>query len=250
MSQPPGVSDLAFISPSAVVSKNAVVYPHVYVDEGAVVEDGVVIYPFCFVGKNVRIDEGTVIRPNVSVYDGTIIGKRVIVHSGAVLGSDGFGYVRDGNRHRKIPQLGVLEIEDDVEIGANVCIDRASLDKTTIRRGAKIDNLVQIGHNVTVGENSIMAAQVGIAGSSTVGSNVVLGGKVGVTDHVTIGDNVMAAGGTGITKNVSATSIVSGTPHMAHRDWLRLQVYLRKLPELFDRMDAVEEKRPSRGEDD
>ena len=169
---------------------------------------------------------------------------------GAVLGSDGFGYVWDGSRHKKIPQLGVLEIGDDVEIGANTCIDRASLDTTIVKKGTKIDNLVQIAHNVTIGENSIMAAQVGIAGSSAVGNNVVLGGKVGVADHVTIGDGVMAAGGTGITKNVSARSIISGTPHMAHRDWLRLQVYLRKLPELFDRIDTIEERLPSKAEND
>jgi UDP-3-O-[3-hydroxymyristoyl] glucosamine N-acyltransferase len=250
MSQPTGASPQAFISPSAIISDGAVVYPHVYVDEGSIVEKGVVIYPFCFVGKNVRIGEGTVIRPNVSIYDGTVIGKKVIVHAGAVLGSDGFGYVWDGSRHKKIPQMGVLEIEDEVEIGANTCIDRASFDRTTIKRGTKIDNLVQIGHNVTVGENSIMVAQVGISGSSTVGSNVVLGGKVGVSDHVTIGDQVMAAGGTGITKSVATGSIVSGTPHMAHRDWLRLQVYLRKLPELFERVSAIEKKLPSEPKDD
>jgi UDP-3-O-[3-hydroxymyristoyl] glucosamine N-acyltransferase len=250
LSQPTGVSPQAFISPSAVISDRAVVYPYVYVDEGSVVERGAVIYPFCFVGRNVRIGESTVIRPNVSIYDGTVIGKKVVVHAGAVLGSDGFGYVWDGSRHRKIPQLGVLEIEDEVEIGANTCLDRASFDRTTIRRGTKIDNLVQIGHNVTVGENSIMAAQVGISGSTTIGSNVVLGGKVGVSDHVAIGDQVMAAGGTGITKSVATGSIVSGTPHMAHRDWLRLQVYLRKLPELFDRMDAMEKKLPSEAKDD
>jgi UDP-3-O-[3-hydroxymyristoyl] glucosamine N-acyltransferase len=237
-----GVSDRAFVSESAIVADSAVVYPYAYIDDSAIVERGVIIYPFSYIGKHVRIGEESVIHPNVSIYGGTVVGRRVIIHAGAVLGSDGFGYVWDGKRHRKIAQLGILEIEDEVEIGANTCVDRASLDKTTIGKGTKIDNLVQIGHNVVVGENSVMASQVGIAGSSTVGNYVVLGGKVGVNDHVTIGDGVMAAGGTGITKSVSPRSIISGTPHMAHRDWLRLQVYLRKLPELFGRMDAIEEK--------
>ncbi len=249
-SRPAGVSDKTFISPSAVVSEGAVVYPYVYIDEGAVVGKNVTIFPFSFVGRNVRIGDGTVIRPNVSIYDGTVIGRRVIVHAGAVLGSDGFGYVWDGEKHKKIPQLGVLEIADDVEIGANTCIDRASLDKTTIGKGAKVDNLVQIAHNVAVGEKSVFAAQVGVAGSSTIGRNVVLGGKAGVADHVSIGDGVMAAGGTGITKSVEAKSIIAGTPHMAHRDWLRLQAYLRKLPALFERMETVEKKLLSGAEDD
>ncbi len=175
-------------------------------------------------------------------HDRTVIGRRVIIHSGVVIGADGFRYVWDGQRHKKIPQLGIVEIGDDVEIGANTCIDRASLDRTVIRAGTKIDNLVQIGHNVSIGDHSILAGQVGIAGSSTLGKYVVLGGKVGVRDHVTIGDNVKAAGGTGITKDVKENSIISGNPHMGHRDWLRLQNYFKKLPELFDRMGKVEEK--------
>jgi UDP-3-O-[3-hydroxymyristoyl] glucosamine N-acyltransferase len=245
-----GVSDQAYVSESAAIAAGATIYPFVYVDDGAVVEKNVVIYPFSYIGRDVKIAEESVIHPNVSIYGGTVVGKRVIIHAGAVLGSDGFGYVWDGKGHKKIPQLGILEIEDEVEIGANTCIDRASLDRTTIGKGTKIDNLVQIGHNVAVGENSVMASQVGIAGSSTVGNYVVLGGKVGVNDHVTIGDGVMAAGGTGITKSVSPRAIISGTPHMAHRDWLRLQVYLRKLPELFDRMNAIEEKLDSEARND
>ena len=241
-----GVSPGAHVSPRAMVSSEASIFPFVYVDEGAVVARHAVIYPFCFIGREVRIGEDTVIHSHVSVYERTVIGKRVIVHAGVVLGADGFGYIWDGGKHRKIPQLGMLEIGDDVEIGANTCIDRASLDKTVIGRGTKIDNLAQIGHNVSVGENSIIVSQVGIAGSTTVGKNVVLGGKVGVADHVTIGDGVRAAGGTGITKDVKENSLISGTPHMAHREWLRLQAYLKKLPELFDRMGKIE-KELSRG---
>jgi UDP-3-O-[3-hydroxymyristoyl] glucosamine N-acyltransferase len=237
-----GINPNAHVAASAVVSDEAAIFPYVYIDEGAVVEKDVVIYPFCFVGRDVLVGEGTILHPNVTVYDRTIIGKRVRIHSGAVLGSDGFGYVWDGVRHRKIPQLGTLEIEDDVEIGANTCIDRASLHKTVIKKGARIDNLVQIAHNVTIGENTVMAAQVGIAGSSSLGRNVELGGKVGIGDHIAIGDNVKAAGGTGITKNVKSNSIVGGNPHMAHRDWLKLQARLRRLPELFERLRKIEER--------
>ncbi len=238
---PVGESNNANISPDAVVSPEAAIFPYVYVDAGAVIEKNAVIHPFCFVGRDARIGEETILYPNVSVYDRTIVGKRVIVHAGSVLGADGFAYVWDGQKHRKIPQLGILEIGDDVEIGANTCIDRASLDRTAIMQGTKIDNLVQIGHNVIVGEHSIIVSQVGVAGSATLGKNVILGGKAGVRDHVVIGDRVRAAGGTGITKNVKEGAVISGTPHMAHRDWLRLQGYLKKLPELFERIDTLEE---------
>ncbi|OPY69223.1 MAG: UDP-3-O-acylglucosamine N-acyltransferase [Syntrophorhabdaceae bacterium PtaU1.Bin034] len=245
--QPPteagaGISREASVSDEATISQEASIFPYVYIERDAIIEKGVIIYPFCYIGKGVTVGEHTIIHSNVSVYDRTIIGKRVIIHSGAVLGSDGFGYIWDGRRHRKIPQLGRLEIEDDVEIGANTCIDRASLDRTVIKKGTKIDNLVQVGHNVTIGENSILVSQVGIAGSTAIGNNVVLGGKVGVRDHVKIGNNVKAAGGTGITKDVKDNSVISGTPHMGHRDWLRLQNYLKKLPELFERMGKIEER--------
>jgi UDP-3-O-[3-hydroxymyristoyl] glucosamine N-acyltransferase len=245
-----GVSASAYVSPRAAVSDEASILPYVYIDDNAVVEANVVIYPFCFVGRDVFVGEDTVVYPNVSIYNGTVIGRRVIIHAGAVLGKDGFGYVWDGRRHKKKPQLGMLEIEDDVEIGANTCIDRATLQKTVVARGTKIDNLVQISHNVSVGENSVMAAQVGIAGSTSLGKNVVFGGKVGVADHVAVGDNVMAAGGTGITKSVKSNSIVAGNPHLAHRDWLKMQSYLRRLPDLFERVRKMEAKLSSEGEDD
>ncbi len=239
---PPGISPQAYVSDSAVVADGACILPFVYIDAGAVIEKNVVVHPGCFIGRDAHVGEGTVIYANVAVYARTIIGKRVIVHAGAVLGSDGFRYVWDGARHRKVPQLGILEVEDDVEIGANTCIDRAALGRAVIGRGTKIDNLVQIGHNVSVGENSVIVSQVGIAGSVSMGKNVILGGKVGVRDHVTIGNNVMAAGGTGITKDVKDNSVIAGTPHMPHREWLRLQTYLKKLPELFERMRKAEEK--------
>lgn len=237
-----GISPLAFIDEGAAVSDRALVFPHVFVGKDASIEPDVVIYPFVYVGDRVRIGEGSILYPNVTVYSGVTIGKRVIVHAGCVLGCDGFAYIWNGAEHVKIPQIGTLTIEDDVEIGANTAIDRASLNSTIIAEGTKIDNLVQIGHNVSVGSNSILVSQVGIAGSSVIGKNVILGGQTGVRDHVTVGDNVRAAGGTGITKDVRPNSTISGLPHMHHRDWLRLQTHLKKLPDIVERLKKVEEQ--------
>jgi UDP-3-O-[3-hydroxymyristoyl] glucosamine N-acyltransferase len=237
-----GISPLAFVSDGAVISERALVFPHAYIGTEAVIEADAIIYPFVFIGDRVQIGEGSVLYSNVTVYNDVTVGKRVTVHAGSVLGSDGFGYVWNGAEHAKIPQIGTLIIEDDVEIGSNTSIDRASLNNTVIGKGTKIDNLVQIGHNVSIGSNSIIVSQVGIAGSSTVGRNVILGGQVGVRDHVRVGDNVRAGGGTGITKDVPANSTISGLPHMDHREWLRLQTYLKKLPDLADRLKKVEEQ--------
>jgi UDP-3-O-[3-hydroxymyristoyl] glucosamine N-acyltransferase len=237
-----GASPAAFVAGNAEVADDATIYPYAYIGEKAVVGSGATIYPFAHIGNGVTVGEGAVVYPHAVIYDGTTIGKRVIVHGGAVLGSDGFGYIWDGSKHVKIPQIGILEIEDDVEIGANVTIDRAALGKTSIKRGTKIDNLVQIGHNVSIGENSIIISQVGVAGSVTIGKNVILAGQVGVRDHVTIGDNVKAAGGTGITKDVRADSVISGNPHMPHREWLKLQSYIKNLPKLYDKVKRVEKK--------
>lgn len=236
----PGISPLAHVSPEADISPEACVMPFVYVGKGSVIDRGVVIYPSAYIGNEVTIGEGSTIYPNVSVYDRVTVGKRVIVHAGAVLGSDGFAYIWDGSGHKKIPQIGSLTIEDDVEIGANTAIDRASLGKTVIGKGTKIDNLVQIAHNVSIGENSIIVAQVGVAGSATIGRNVVLAGQAGVRDHATVGNNVRAGGQTGITKDVPDNSDIMGTPHMPIRDWLRLQGYLKRLPELFTKLANIE----------
>lgn len=236
------LSRLAFIAKGARISKSASIAPFAHIEDGVFIEKNVTIFPFVYIGKNSKIGSGTQIFPNVTIYDGVKIGKNVIIHSGTVIGSDGFAYIWDGSKHVKIPQLGTVEIEDDVEIGANVTIDRASLEKTIIKKGAKIDNLVQIAHNVTVGENSIIVAQVGIAGSATIGKNVVLAGQAGVRDHVTVGDNVQAGGRTGITKDVPANSLIMGTPHLPFKEWAKLQGYFKMLPQLFARMKQMEKK--------
>ena len=237
-----GISHLAFVSEGTEISKEASILPFAFIGKHVKIGRGTIIHPFVYIGDDVNIGEDTTIYPGVTIYDNASIGNRVIIHAGTVIGSDGFGYVWDGKCHKKIPQLGTVVIEDDVEIGANVTIDRASLDKTIVKKGTKIDNLVQIAHNVTIGENSIIVAQVGIAGSSKIGKNVILAGQVGVKDHVVIGDNVRAGEQTGITKDVKSGSTVSGTPHMAHREWLKQQALLRKLPELFEKIKKIEEK--------
>ena len=215
-----------------------------------IIKKNVTIFPFVYIGRNSTVGDGTQIFPNVTIYDGVKIGRNVIVHSGTVIGSDGFAYTWDGSKHVKIPQLGSVEIEDEVEIGSNVTIDRASLEKTIIKKGVKIDNLVQIAHNVTIGENSIIVAQVGIAGSATIGKNVVLAGQAGVRDHVIVGDNVQAGGQTGITKDVPANSLIMGTPHLPFKEWAKLQGYFKMLPQLFAKMKQVEKKLNLEGEDD
>lgn len=237
-----GIFEPNYIAKDAKIGRDVTIYPFVFVDSGTRIEEGVKIYPFVSIGKNVIIGKGSKIYSNVTIYDRTVIGRGVVIHGGSVIGSDGFGYFFDGERHRKIPQIGNVVIEDEVEIGANVTIDRATIGSTIIRKGVKIDNLVQIAHNVEIGENSIIVAQVGIAGSVKIGKNVILSGQVGVKDHVRIGNNVKASGKTGITKDVKDGEIVSGTPHMAHEEWKKLQFYIKRLPFLFEKVKEMEKK--------
>jgi UDP-3-O-[3-hydroxymyristoyl] glucosamine N-acyltransferase len=235
-----GLSKLAVVSKQSRIAKDVSIAPYVFIDNKAVIKSGVTIYPFVCIGENVIIDEGSTIYPHVTLYDNVAIGKNVTIHSGTVIGSDGFGYMWDGEKHVKIPHIGKVIIEDNVEIGANVTIDRAELGQTIIKKGAKIDNLVQIAHNVSIGENSIIVSQVGISGSATIGKNVVLAGQAGVADHVTVGDNVMAGGRAGITGDVPPNSLISGTPHMPHKEWLKQSIYLKKLPLLFEKIKKIE----------
>jgi len=244
-----GIHKTAWISPTARVGKDVSIAPFAVIGEGAVVGDRVAIHSGVFVGDNSTIGEDTVIHANVSIYGNTTIGKRVVLHSGVVVGSDGFGYVRDGETHFKIPQVGGVTIEDDVEVGANSTIDRGTIGQTIVKRGVKIDNLVQVAHNVVIGENSIIVAQVGIAGSTRVGRNVILAGQVGVADHIEIGDNVIVAAQAGVGKDIPSNQIVQGSPTMPQRDFLRSSVVISRLPqikrtldELVKRVKALEDK--------
>src|SRR4029077_13860207 len=188
------------------------------------------------------IGDDTLLYPNVVVREGCTIGARVIVHSGSGIGSDGFGYVQDQGRHFKIPQLGGVTIEDDVEIGANVTVDRATLGQTIIKQGTKIDNLVQIAHNVTIGAHSILVAQVGIAGSTRVGHHVMIGGQAGLADHIVIGDQVMIAARAGVNRSLEPHQIVSGVPLMPQEVWVKAQAVIPRLPELRQVIRSLEER--------
>lgn len=226
-----GLMPGAHVDKAAIIGKDPSIYGGAYIGRSTL-GDRVRVYPGAFIGDDCNIGDDTVIYPNVVIMDGINIGKRVIIHGGTVVGGDGYGFVWDGERHRKIPQIGTVVIGDDVEIGANCAIDRAALSKTEIKQGAKIDNLVHIAHNCIIGENSLLAGQVGFAGSVEVGRNVAMGGQAGVSGHLKIGDGVIIAGKAGVTKDIQAGEKVAGFPAISHREWLRVQKTLEKLPEM------------------
>lgn len=236
-----GISKEAFVSEHADINNNVTVYPFAYISGGAKIGSGTIIYPFVFVGENSSIGDNCVIYPSVTIREKVCIKNKVIIHAGSVIGSDGFGYVFAEGSHQKIPQIGGVIIEDDVEIGANVTIDRATTGNTIIGRGAKIDNLVQIGHNVRVGKNVILVAQVGIGGSSEIGDGVVLGGQVGVSDHVSIESGTMI-GAKGGAMGEMKKGIYSGILPMPHREWLKAMSVFSKLPEISKKIKELEEK--------
>lgn len=237
-----GVSPQAVVDPTARIGENVSVQPLVYVGRNAVIGKGTVVMAGAVVDDDAQIGEDCFIFPNVSILCGCRLGNRVTIHSGTVIGSDGFGYAQDGERHVKIPQVGIVQIDDDVEIGANCTVDRATIGKTWIKSGVKIDNLVQVAHNVIVGENTLLIAQVGISGSSEIGRNVVLAGQVGVAGHIKIGDNAKVGGQSGLHKDLEEGAIVSGSPAIPHRQWLRVSGYTAKLPELVKRLTKLEER--------
>ena len=239
---PAGVDRTAVVAPEARIDPSASVGPLCVVESRAVIGPGARLHALVYVGLGVEIGDDTVVHPHVSLRDGVRVGRRVIIHSGAVLGADGFGFAFDGTAHRKIPQVGGVLIEDDVEIGANTTIDRATFGDTIVGRGTKIDNLVQIGHNVVVGEHSLLVAQVGISGSSRLGRGVVLAGQVGVADHVTIGDGVIVGAQSGIKSSLPAGEKVFGSPARPIGQAMRIIVAEARLPELLHRVRALEQK--------
>ena len=219
---------------SVTVHPDAVIYPGATISSNVSIAKDSVIYPGVFIGKGCKIGEGCTLHPNVVLYHECEVGNHVIIHAGSVIGSDGFGYLpqADGSRV-KIPQVGNVVIEDDVEIGSNSSIDRAALDTTLIKRGTKIDNLVQVAHNVTVGEDNVLCSQVGISGSCTLGSSVILAGQVGLADHVEICNQVMIGAKSGVPSSVKTSGIYSGIPIMEQRLWRRAMGALKKLPEFM-----------------
>ena len=239
---PKGIDSNAWISPTATLGKDLTIYPFAYVGDRCSIGDRVTLYPGVSIGEDSTIGENSILYSNVSIYPGTTIGKRVILHSGVVVGSDGFGYVKEGKRNVKIPQIGKVEIGDEVEIGANTTVDRATFGKTIIQKGVKIDNLVQVAHNVLIGEESILCAQVGISGSTKIGENVTLAGQVGVVDHTEIGDNVMVGAQAGVTHKLPANQGYVGSPAMPHREFLKVNAVFSRLPEMRKTLIEMEKR--------
>ena len=237
-----GISKDAVVDETSSLGKDVSIYPMVYVGKDAVIGDNVTIFPGTFIGDRVRIGNETLLYPNVTVLQDCIIGSNVIIHAGCVIGSDGFGFVRDGAKNIKIPQLGIVQIDDNVEIGANSTIDRAAHGKTWIKTGVKTDNLVQIAHNVVVGEDTIIVALTGISGSVEIGREVVIGGQVGIRDHVKIGDRAMIGSGAGVHKSILSGEEVLGNPTMPPRLWLKTRGLIARLPQINDHIRNLEKR--------
>ncbi|MFW6279388.1 MAG: UDP-3-O-(3-hydroxymyristoyl)glucosamine N-acyltransferase, partial [Bacillota bacterium] len=230
------------IDDSVSLGRGVSIHPGVIIEEQAVIGDDVIIAPGSYVGQGVEIGAGTVIHPCVVIEYGTIIGENVIIQAGTVIGGDGFGYVSSSEGHTKIPQLGQVIVEDDVEIGANVCIDRAVSDKTIIGKGTKIDNLVQVGHNVKIGPENLITGQVGIAGSSETGKRVTLAGQVGVSDHVSLGDNITVGARGLVVGDLDKPGMYSGVPVQKHKKELREKAACRRIPKLMKKIKKLEKE--------
>ena len=237
-----GVHPTAVVSPAAFVDSSASIGAYVVVEAGAMVGAGAKVYAQCYVGEGCSVGAGTILYPRVTLYQDVVLGERCILHSGVVVGADGFGFVWDGKTHQKIPQVGGVVIGNDVEIGANTCIDRATSGTTSIGRGSKFDNLIQVAHNVTVGEETVMAAQGGLAGSANVGSRVTMGGRVAVSDHMTVADDVVLGGRSTVFADLKSSGQYSGTPPVPITQAIRAMVLAQRLPELFQRLRALEAK--------
>lgn len=239
---PKGIDKTAVVGKEVKLGKGVSLGAYVVIEDGARVGDDSIIYAGSFIGHDTSIGKGALIYPNVSIRERVTIGDRVIIHSGSVIGSDGFGFVQIKGVHHKIPQRGTVVIEDDVEIGANVTIDRARFDKTVIGKGTKIDNLVQIAHNVAIGENSIVVSQAGISGSTHIGKGVTIAGQAGLVGHITVGDKAIIAAQAGVTKSVPADTMVSGYPARDHQEAKRVNACVQMLPGLYETVKALKKK--------
>lgn len=237
-----GVAPQAYIAPSAKLGNNCYVGPFAYVGEGAEIGDGCQIYPHAVIGDNVKVGTNCIFYPNTTIYQGCKIGNNVTIHAGSVIGADGFGFAPGADGYDKIPQIGIVVIEDNVEIGANTCVDRSTMGATVIHKGVKLDNLVQVAHNVEIGENTVMSAQVGIAGSTKVGSWCMFGGQVGLAGHITIGDKTFLGAQSGVPGSLKGGEELIGTPPMNPRAYFKSQAIFRRLPDMYkDLNDAKKE---------
>jgi len=242
--RPLGISNKAVIDENVHFGHEVTVHSLAYIGKNSSIGSRAIIYPGAYIGEGVTIGDDSVIHSNVSIYEEVKIGSRVTIHSGTVIGSDGFGFVKEKGVHHKIPQVGGVIIEDDVEIGANVTIDRGAMKRacTTIGAGTKIDNLVHIAHNVRVGKNCLIVAQVGISGSTEIGDDVILAGQVGVVNHIKIGNGAILGAQSGVSHDIPEAQVFSGSPAIPHRTWLRVQNIIAKLPEYIKRLQILERK--------
>ena len=236
------VSDRAYIAPTAKIGNNVAVMPFAYIDDGAEIGDGTVIYPHVYVGKNVKTGSDCVFYPSATIREGCVLGNKIVLQSGAVIGGDGFGYITDKKtgKHSFVLQAGNVVLEDEVEVGSNSCIDRATAGSTVVGAGTKIDNLVHLGHNDVLGKNCLVVAHVGISGSVTAGDNCVFAGQVGTVGHITIGNNCQFAGRTGITHNIPDNSVCAGFPAQPYKEWLKQEANLRKVGDLVKKVKELE----------
>ena len=238
-----GIESMSFVSLSAKLpEKNIYIGAFAYIGENVRLGENVAIYPNAYIGDNTVIDENTIIYSGAKIYEGCQIGKNCILHAGAVIGADGFGFAKEGDAYKKIPQLGNVIIEDDVEIGANTTIDRAVMDSTIIRKGVKLDNLIQIAHNVEIGENTAFAAQVGVSGSTKIGKNCVVGGQAGIAGHIKVEDNVSIGAQSGVLRSPKAGESVIGSVAIDVKDFFRSSVIFPKLPDMYRQINQLQKE--------
>ena len=234
-----GISPMASVAASATIGEDVYIGPFVYIGEKATVGNNTIIEANTSIGDGATVGNDCIIYSNVTIYHGCKVGNRCILHAGSVVGSDGFGFAPGANGYDKIPQIGIAILEDDVEIGTNTCIDRATMGATTIKRGVKLDNMVQVAHNVVIDEHTVMAAQSGVAGSTKVGSWCMIGGQAGISGHIKLGNQVKVGGHSGVTNNVQDGKSMMGYPAFEHTQFARASVIFKKLPEMYREMDAL-----------
>jgi len=237
--QKKGIDSLAYISPTATVAEDCYVGPFAFIGDGAVVGKGTQVYPHATICENATIGEDCILYPNATVYHDCKVGNRVILHAGSVVGSDGFGFAPTADGYSKIPQIGIVTIEDDVEIGANTCIDRSTMGSTYVRKGVKLDNLVQIAHNTDIGEHTVMSAQVGVAGSAKIGKWCMFGGQAGIAGHITIGDKTMLAAQSGVPSSLEGGQTLMGTPPVPQMRFFRNHAMVMRLGDMNSQMKEM-----------
>lgn len=237
-----GIDSLAFVSPSAKIGENVYIGAFAYVGDNVVIGDGCQIYPNVVICENAKVGNDCLFYPNVTIYHDCHVGNRVTLHAGSVVGSDGFGFAPSENGYDKIPQIGIVTIEDDVEIGANTCIDRSTMGSTYVRKGVKLDNLVQIAHNTDIGANTVMSAQVGIAGSTKVGQWCMFGGQVGIAGHITIGNKVFLGAQSGVPSSLKDDQTLIGTPPMEKLPYFKSQAIFQRLPDLYKQIQKLQKE--------